>query len=45
MKSLDSLRYTSFGAVLCIFLFVCISTYLGITQLMEQVLEMSTFHM
>ena len=39
MKSLDSLRYTSFGAVLCIFLFVCISIYLGIRQLVEQVGE------
>ncbi len=44
MKSLDSHRYTSFGAVLCIFLFVCISIYLGVTQLVKEVVVAPALH-
>lgn len=37
IRSLDNLKYTSFGAVICIALFVVISIYLGIAQLADQV--------
>ena len=37
IRSLDNLKYTSFGAVICIALFVFISIYLGIAQLVDQV--------
>lgn len=37
IRSLDNLKYTSFGAVICIALFVVISIYLGIAQLVDQV--------
>ena len=37
IKSLDNLKYTSFGAIICIALFVFISVYLGIAQLADEV--------
>ena len=40
ISKLDNLKYTSFGAVICITLFVFISIYLGIIQLIDEVMKL-----
>lgn len=37
INKMDKLKYVSVGAVVCIVFFVCISVYLGIVQLKEEV--------
>ena len=37
INKMEKLKYVSFGAVVCIIFFVCISVYLGIVQLREKV--------